>query len=177
MDPRFLSEHDQRRAGWAELPAHHSRFTQSANLNDLPGQYGIQGIPQQKENGGLPAFGINGLATLGSNAFLPSDEVSSTIQVTDDFTKIYGKHTFKMGFEYQHVKFSTLQPPWSRGEFDFGSAYTDVPNVRNGNTGRAQFLLAPIPHTPDGWNDRLCWRSLDRSRQQQHLRLKYLAYR
>ena len=121
---------------------------ESSNLNDLPGQYGIQGIPQQKENGGLPAFGINGLATLGSNAFLPSDEVSSTIQVTDDFTKIYGKHTFKMGFEYQHVKFSTLQPPWSRGEFDFGSTYTDVPNVRNGNTGRAQFLLSPIPHTP-----------------------------
>jgi Carboxypeptidase regulatory-like domain/TonB dependent receptor-like, beta-barrel len=126
---------------------------ESGNLNDLPGQYGIQGIPQQKENGGLPAFGINGLATLGSNAFLPSDEVSSTIQVTDDFTKIYGKHTFKMGFEYQHVKFSTLQPPWSRGEFDFGSAYTDVPNVRNGNTGRAQFLLTPIPAQNGGTVD------------------------
>jgi len=126
---------------------------ESNNLTDLPGQYGIQGIPQQKENGGLPAFGINGLATLGSNAFLPSDEVSSTIQVTDDFTKIYGKHTFKMGFEYQHVKFSTLQPPWSRGEFDFGSTYTDVPNVRNGNTGRAQFLLAPIPAQNGGTID------------------------
>ena len=48
-----------------------------------------------------------------------------------------------MGFEWQHVKFSTLQPPWSRGEFDYGSVYTDVPNVRNGNTGRAQFLLSP----------------------------------
>jgi hypothetical protein len=125
---------------------HTTRVSPEANnLSDLPSQYGIPGIPQEKENGGLPAFGINGLATLGSNAFLPSDEVSSTIQVTDDFTKIYGKHTFKMGFEYQHVKFSTLQPPWSRGEYDFGSTYTDVPTVRNGNTGRAQFLLAPIP--------------------------------
>ena len=72
---------------------------EASNLIDLPTQFGIPGIPQEKENGGLPAFGINGLATLGSNAFLPSDEVSSTIQVTDDFTKIYGKHTFKMGFE------------------------------------------------------------------------------
>src|SRR2546430_11124154 len=69
---------------------------------------------QQSINGGLPAFGINGLQTLGSNAFLPSDEVTSTIQLTDDVTKIYSKHTFKMGIEYQHVKFSTLQPPWSR---------------------------------------------------------------
>ena len=123
---------------------HTTRVSPAANdLSDLPGQFGVQDIPQLHENGGLPAFGINGLATLGSNAFLPSDEVTSTFQVTDDFTKIYGKHTFKMGFEWQHVKFSTLQPPWSRGEFDYGSVYTDVPNVRNGNTGRAQFLLTP----------------------------------
>ncbi len=87
--------------------------------NGIPADFGILGIPQQHENGGLPAFAITGLQTLGSNAFLPSDEVSSTIQFTDDFTKIYSKHTFKMGFEYQHVKFSTLQPPWSRGQFNF----------------------------------------------------------
>src|SRR5262249_19058309 len=85
----------------------------------IPADFGILDIPQQHENGGLPAFVIQGLSTLGSNAFLPSDEVSSTIQFTDDFTKIYGKHTFKMGFEYQHVKFSTLQPPWPRGQFEF----------------------------------------------------------
>ena len=120
------------------------------NLSNLPAKFGIQGIPQAHENGGLPAFGINGLQTLGGNAFLPSDEVSSTIQVTDDFTKIYGKHTFKMGFEQQHVKFSTLQPPWSRGEFTFDSVYTDVPNVGGGNTGRAQFLLTPIAATGPG---------------------------
>ncbi|PYQ39203.1 MAG: hypothetical protein DMG99_16780, partial [Acidobacteria bacterium] len=117
---------------------------EATNLSDLPGQFGIQGIPQQKENGGLPAFGINGLQTLGGNAFLPSDEVSSTIQLNDDFTKIYGKHTFKMGIEWQHVKFSTLQPPWSRGQFNFDGNYTDIPNVGGGNTGRAQFLLSPM---------------------------------
>ena len=106
------------------------------NLGGLPGSFGILGIPQVHENGGLPAFGINGLQTLGGNSFLPSDEVSSTIQVNDDFTKIYGKHTFKMGFEYQHVKFSTLQPPWSRGQFNFDGTYTDVPNV--GGATRAE---------------------------------------
>jgi len=110
----------------------------------LPAQFGIQDIPQVAKNGGLPAFGINGLSTLGSNAFLPSDEVSSTFQLTDDLTKIYGKHTFKMGFEWQHVKFSTLQPPWSHGEFDYNGNFTEIPNVDNGNTGRAAFLLSPI---------------------------------
>ncbi len=113
------------------------------NLTDLPASFGILGIPQQKENGGLPALSIGGLQTLGGNAFLPSDEVSSTIQVTDDFTKIYGKHTFKMGFEQQHVKFSTLQPPWSRGQFDFNGAYTEIPNTTDNTVGRAQLLLDP----------------------------------
>ena len=133
---------------------HTTRVSPSANdLTDIPSTFGIQGIPQDHENGGLPAFGINGLQTLGSNAFLPSDEVSSTIQVTDDFTKIYGKHTFKMGFEFQHVKFSTLQPPWSRGEFDYNGDYTDIPSVGGGNTGRAQFLLTPETSTVGGVND------------------------
>ena len=131
---------------------HTTRVSPEANnLGDIPGQFGIAGIPQIHENGGLPAFGFTGLQTLGSNAFLPSDEVSSTIQFTDDFTKTYSKHTFKMGFEVQHVKFSTLQPPWSRGEFDFNGPYTDVPNGVVGNTGRAQFLLTPIAATvPNG---------------------------
>src|SRR6266481_743663 len=123
---------------------HTSRYSPEANsLTNIPGTYGILGVPQQALNGGLPAFGINGLQTLGSNAFLPSDEVTSTIQLTDDVTKIYGKHTFKMGIEYQHVKFSTLQPPWSRGEFDFNGNYTDIPNNSNSNTGIANFLLTP----------------------------------
>jgi len=120
------------------------------NLSDLPGSFGILGIPQEKENGGLPALSIGGLQTLGGNAFLPSDEVTSTIQVTDDFTKIYGKHTFKMGFEQQHVKFSTLQPPWSRGQFDFNGAYTEIPNTTDNTTGRAQFLLAPSASSVGG---------------------------
>src|SRR5436309_1417555 len=123
---------------------HTSRYSPEANnLTNIPGNYGILGVSQQALNGGLPAFGINGLQTLGSNAFLPSDEVTSTIQLTDDVTKIYSKHTFKMGIEYQHVKFSTLQPPWSRGEFDFNGNYTDIPNNSNSNTGIANFLLTP----------------------------------
>ena len=130
---------------------HTTRVSPSANdLTDIPSQFGIQGIPQLKENGGLPAFGISGLQTLGSNAFLPSDEVTSTFQLTDDVTKILGKHTFKVGFEWQHVKFSTLQPPWSRGEFDYNGDYTDIPNSNQGNTGRVQFLLTPTASTVPG---------------------------
>ena len=45
---------------------HTTRVSPSANdLSDIPAQFGIQGIPQEHENGGLPAFGINGPADSG----------------------------------------------------------------------------------------------------------------
>jgi hypothetical protein len=138
------------RGGFAHL--HTTRFGPDGSTMGIPAQYGIQGIQQSAENGGLPAFGIGNLATLGSNNFLPSDEVSDTIQFTDDFTKIYGKHSFKAGIEYQHVKFSTLQPAWSRGQFNYGGGFTDIPNLSSTTGGLAQFLLPPTaaPATING---------------------------
>ncbi len=122
---------------------HTTRYGPEGTTNGIPAQYGIQGIPQFTENGGLPSLAIGGMATLGSNAFLPSDEISQTLQVTDDFTKVWRAHSFKAGIESQHVKFSTLQPGFSRGNFDFNGTYTDIPQLNNGQTGRAQFLLTP----------------------------------
>jgi hypothetical protein len=129
------------RVGFNHL--HTSRFGPEGSVMGIPAQYGIQGIQQLPENGGLPEIDFAGLATLGSNGFLPSDEISQTLQITDDFTRIYGKHSFKMGIEQQFIKFDTLQPAYSRGNFDFNGTYADVPTFTSGNLGRAQFLLTP----------------------------------
>jgi Carboxypeptidase regulatory-like domain/TonB dependent receptor/TonB-dependent Receptor Plug Domain len=126
---------------------------EGANTANIPAQFGIQAIPQGNLNGGLPTITFGGLSTLGSNSFLPSDEVSQTLQFTDDFTKIYGKHSFKMGVEFQHIRFSTLQPAWSRGQFDFNGQYTDISQNNGSNTGIAQFLLTPESSTVGGVND------------------------
>jgi hypothetical protein len=126
---------------------HTTRFGPEGAVDGIPDQYGIKGIPQFAENGGLPSIGIGGLSTLGSNAFLPSDEVSQTLQVTDDFTKTWGKHSFKVGIESQHVKFSTLQPGFSRGNFDFNGQYVDVPAQNTSTLGIAQLLLTPAKAT------------------------------
>lgn len=142
------------RAGFAHL--HTTRYGPVGTQPGIPAQYGIQGIPQPPtdgpENGGLPAITIGGLATLGSNEYLPSDEATATLQVTDDFTRIYGKHSFKMGIEFQNAKFSTLQPEASHGDFDYNGDFTDIPNQGSTTGGLAQFLLPPIaaPATLDG---------------------------
>jgi hypothetical protein len=134
---------------------HTTRYGPEATVTGIPANYGIQGIPQPPqfpENGGLPEIDFGGLATLGSNGFLPSDEISQTVQLTDDFTRIYGKHSFKLGIEAQFIKFDTLQPPYSRGDFDFGGAFVDVPGVTSGNLGRAQVLLTPTTSSVGGVN-------------------------
>ena len=82
---------------------------------------GFRAFPSSLKTEAFPPSRSSGLSTLGSNAFLPSDEVSDTIQVTDDFTKIYRQHSFKMGIEFQNVKFSTLQPAYSRGDFEYNN--------------------------------------------------------
>ncbi len=117
-----------------------SREGPVAGQNGIPAEYGIQGVPQFSGNGGLPAIYVGSLNTLGSNAYLPSNEITQTTQATENLTKMYGKHTFKMGMEFQHVKFSTFQPTQSHGEMGFGQ-YAD-------------FLINPEATTvPGGVND------------------------
>jgi hypothetical protein len=131
-----------------------SRLQPNATVMNIPQSFGIQDIPQIPLNGGLPSIGIAGLNQLGSNAFLPSVEYNSTIQATENLTKVYGNHTFKGGFEFQHIKFATLQPPWSRGQFNYDGSFTEVPTTGGGSTGMAQLLLTPTAASvPGGFNN------------------------
>ena len=114
------------------------------DLSDIPATYGIKGILQTHGNGGLPALNIGGLSRIGASDWLVSERFSNTIQFSENLTKIYGKHTFKGGFEYQHIDFPWLAPPTARGSFSFGGTYTSIPEVGDGSTGRAQFLLKPV---------------------------------
>src|SRR5262249_31837961 len=98
----------------------------ASDLSNIPGKFGIQDVPQVPLNGGLGTIFFTGLNNLGSNQFLPSVEYNSTVQFTDNLTKIRGKHTLKAGLEFQHLKFSILQPPSGRGTWSFNGQYTEV---------------------------------------------------
>lgn len=131
---------------------HTSRVQPSGgDVTNIPQQFGIQGVLQTPGNGGLPYLNIGGLNNLGAAEWLISDRFSNTVQFTENLTKIYGKHTFKSGFEAQEIYFPWEAPPYSRGEFDFNGPFTSIPNVTDGSTGRAQFLLAASgPTVPGG---------------------------
>jgi hypothetical protein len=118
-----------------------------ADTMGIPAQFGIQGIPQMNRNGGLPTLAIGGLTTMGSTAWFPSEEPNQTDQLMENITFLKGGHTFKAGTEIQHIKWAVLQPSWSRGEFEFTGAYTEIPGNSSGTTGIAQILLPPEAST------------------------------
>jgi len=129
---------------------HATRVQPFASELGASAQFGIQGVPSAADNGGLGSFFITGLNTLGSNEYLPSIEYSNTLQFTDNITKNLGRQSIKVGFEYQHLRFSILQPPEGRGYWTYSGVYTEVPETTGGNTGLAQMLLTPIPGTVAG---------------------------
>lgn len=121
---------------------------------NIPGSFGIQGIPQVEGNGGLPPLNIGGLNRLGAVTWLVADRLSNTTQLTDNLTKIYKNHTFKGGFEYQYIDFPWVGPPYARGNFTWGGTYTSAPGLTDAVTARAQFLLTPTAATvPGGVNN------------------------
>jgi hypothetical protein len=124
----------------------------SGNLS-APSSYGIQGVPQAPNNGGLPTYTLSGLTEIGGSPWEPTHEGNSTYQMTENITKNAGRHSFKGGFEFQNVLLHFYQPAYGRGDFDYNGSYTEVPTFTSGNTGIAQLLVTPTNSTVGGVNN------------------------
>ncbi len=129
------------------------RLQPQANTFGIPDQYGIPGIPQIAQNGGLPLFefgGANGLGNLGAAGTLPSDKASNILQVTENVSIDRSRHQIRTGFEFQNVAFPMATPTAPRGDFVHSGIFTSVVNNTDGSTDRAQFILNPIAATVPG---------------------------
>ena len=113
------------------------------DMAGIPEQFGILGIPQSGQNGGLPQFNVGSLSRFGSYGFLPSDKYGTTPQVNDDLTITHGRLTLKTGFLAQRVLYPFTQPPQSRGGLSYSGVYTSVVGQTDATTGIAQMLLTP----------------------------------
>jgi hypothetical protein len=130
-----------------------SRLQPNAGTPGIPASFGIPGVQGGTSNGGLGGISISGLSTLGSNGYLPSIELSTNTQISDNLTKTMGRETFKVGFQWQRLGSAILQPPNGRGSWSFSGLYTEIPTTTGGNTGVAQMLLTPINGTVPGAAD------------------------
>lgn len=102
-----------------------------------PTSYGFTGItPQNPAVSSLPVMGISGFFTLGFSEDGPQPRVQNTYQLTDNFSKVWGRHNFKAGFNMDRMEINNPFYPNMNGNFSFagGGAFS------TGNPG-ADFLL------------------------------------
>lgn len=123
----------------------HNLTMPTANTLNIPASYGIQGIPQITGNGGLPTIDYNGFTSFGGRRFMPTLQTTTGLQFFDNVMKIHGRHEFRVGFEFNHIRGNIIQPSYSKGDFGFNGSYTDIPNVNSNLVGIAQMLLTPGP--------------------------------
>jgi hypothetical protein len=119
----------------------------------IPGQYGIQGVQQVANNGGLPPVTINGLTHLGVGNYTPTLQYVWSLEGADSVTKVYRNHTFKMGLQIDDLEGDISQPPQGRGDFNFNGQYTDIPNKNSSLNGISDLLLTPVASTVGGVNN------------------------
>lgn len=115
----------------------------NSNLN-LAAQLGMGGIPFGPNLGGMPDIGFGGyLNGVGVAGYVPSDEKQNVLQLIDNVSKVWGRHSLKFGVNFQHIRFYGLQPPNGLGSENFSGSYTSDPgnpNIITGS-GAADFLL------------------------------------
>jgi hypothetical protein len=123
----------------------------------IPAQFGIQGVPQVANNGGLPYMNIDGLRGIGVGNYTPTLQYVWSLEGVDAVTKVYRNHTFKVGIQVDDLEGNISQPPQGRGDFSFNGMYTDIPNrftpsSTNGLNGIGDILVAPVASmvTPSG---------------------------
>jgi hypothetical protein len=123
------------------------------NTTGIPAQYGIQGIPQVPGNGGLSSINISGLTALGPTDDRPTIQTVWDLELSDNVTKVFGKHTFKTGVQVDDLEGNVMQPPAPRGLFTFNGQFSDIPNENQSLNGMADMLLTPAPSAVGGVND------------------------
>ncbi|HTU32437.1 MAG TPA: carboxypeptidase-like regulatory domain-containing protein [Candidatus Acidoferrum sp.] len=131
----------------------HSDKLQESDYGDtfgIPAQYGIQGIPQVANNGGIPPITINGLTHIGVGNYTPTLQYVYSVEGSDNVTKVFRNHIFKTGVQVDDLEGNISQPPQGRGDLNFNGQYTDIPNKNSSLTGIGDLLLIPIPSTVGG---------------------------
>lgn len=123
------------------------------NTFGIPSNYGIQGVQQVANNGGIPPITINGLTHIGVGNYTPTLQYVWSVEGDDNVTKVFRNHTFQMGIEVDDMEADISQPPQGRGDFNFNGQYTDIPNSNSNLTGLGDLLVTPMSSLVGGVND------------------------
>ncbi len=120
--------------------------TLSAGSNNVVGALNIPGLnPGDSATWGIPAISLNGdgFSGIGDNTDGPYVIQDNSLQFVDNLTWTKGKHSFRMGFEYNRQNFDQVGNQFSRGNFVFQPNATQSP-AHTGGDAFAEFLLGDL---------------------------------
>ncbi len=119
----------------------------------IPAQYGIGGVQQIANNGGLPPIDIGGLSNLGVATYIPTIRTVQVYELSDNLSKNISSHNIRVGYQLDSIKGDITQPPYGKGFFTYNGQYSSVPNQNPSLTGIADALLVPTNSTVGGPNN------------------------
>ncbi len=123
----------------------HFYFTQPGAADaGLAASIGLNGIPPGTLNGGLPNIyfhsGGPNISGAGAPNYYPSDEHENIAQILDNVTLNRSNHSIRIGVNFQRIRFSTLQPPRSRGNYNYNGSFSSAYGIPNTGFSLADFL-------------------------------------
>ena len=128
-------------------------FTEPLNAT-----FGVLGAPGDSIDDGLDhgyALSlVGGFQSVGPRAFWPNVNKMDNLQISDNFTKVMGSHTIKIGAEYRRTQIPRSPSRFRRGRFQYTGEYTaemplDAASRGATGNGLADGLL--------GWNRNGRW--------------------
>jgi hypothetical protein len=135
---------------------HMDRVQPYGNDPGLNAQYGIPGIPDGGNNGGLAQMKITGLSELGEHNNIPLNEIGAETVYMDNVSLEKGRHSIRFGVDYERMKNALDSAQFPHGYFTYTGASIDLPTLSSGaggnaaSTGPAQFAVEPIASTVPG---------------------------
>jgi hypothetical protein len=146
-----------------ELRLGYNRFNTQDFGNDLgTNENTALGIPNgnDPDHGatGMGNFQIGNIVNTGSQGWTNSHRISNSTQITDNFTKTWGRHTLVVGEDYRYLLASLTNSDANKnGDFNYSANYTSSCTMQPSCTGNAggnefaSFLLGLPSYTDRGF--------------------------
>ena len=100
---------------------------------------------------GTPTFSLAGLTAIGvappGFGNLPLLKSSAVWNFSDNLSMVSGRHTTKLGFDYQMIRAKTSATLVGRGRFSFNGVFTQNPQGRPGTGSSVADLLLGLPNS------------------------------
>lgn len=136
-----------------QLALHYTRFNLgqvSPQVPTLPSTAGFAVNPQNAAGAGLPRININGFFTLGFSSNGPQPRVDQTYQIDDNFSKVIGRHSIKVGYDGRRFNVDNEFAGSNNGTFGFSTG-----NPNSSGSALLDFVLGNVSSYNQGAGGRI----------------------